>query len=183
MDKGFRTILKNIKQILSPRDLTLCFPVHIIWLTIVQCYSVTLQASQQPGKYTVYFSRWWKNTGETRSRLSKSAEQIPLLVTLMCLLFHWNICRGITPPHTHTQTHTHIKLSFAVDRINNCAIEHSVLGPWLLERVSLWIWKEYFIMLQKFESENRGNTAVNVLCKSEGRWIDPSWCHCDFSLT
>jgi len=27
-------------------------------------------------------------------------------------------------------------------------------------------------------------TAVKVLCyKYEGRWLDPSWCHWNFSLT
>ena len=30
----------------------------------------------------------------------------------------------------------------------------------------------------------RGSTVVKVLCyKSEGRWLDPSWCHWNFSLT
>jgi len=30
----------------------------------------------------------------------------------------------------------------------------------------------------------RGGTVVKVLCyKSEGRWLDPSWCHWNFSLT
>ena len=30
----------------------------------------------------------------------------------------------------------------------------------------------------------RGGTMVKVLCyKSEGRCFDPSWCHCNFSLT
>ena len=29
-----------------------------------------------------------------------------------------------------------------------------------------------------------GSTVVKVLCyKSEGHWFDPSWCHCNFSLT
>jgi len=29
-----------------------------------------------------------------------------------------------------------------------------------------------------------GGTVVKVLChKSEGRWLDPSWCHWNFSLT
>ena len=29
-----------------------------------------------------------------------------------------------------------------------------------------------------------GGTVVKVLCyKSEGRWFDPSWCHCNFLLT
>ena len=28
------------------------------------------------------------------------------------------------------------------------------------------------------------STVVKALCyKSEGRWFDPSWCHCNFSLT
>ena len=31
---------------------------------------------------------------------------------------------------------------------------------------------------------DRGSTVVKVLCyKSEGRWFDPSWCHCNYSLT
>ena len=31
---------------------------------------------------------------------------------------------------------------------------------------------------------DRGGTVVRVLCyKSEDRWIDPSWCHWNFSLT
>jgi len=30
---------------------------------------------------------------------------------------------------------------------------------------------------------DRGSTVVKVLCyKLEGRWFDPSWCHCNFSL-
>ena len=29
-----------------------------------------------------------------------------------------------------------------------------------------------------------GSTVVKVLCyKSEGRWFDSRWCHCNFSLT
>jgi len=29
--------------------------------------------------------------------------------------------------------------------------------------------------------DDRGSTVVKVLCyKSEGRWFDPSWCHCIF---
>jgi len=29
-----------------------------------------------------------------------------------------------------------------------------------------------------------GSTVVKALCyKSEGRWFDPSWCYCNFSLT
>ena len=28
---------------------------------------------------------------------------------------------------------------------------------------------------------DRGSTVIKVLCyKSEGRWFDPSWCHCIF---
>ena len=31
---------------------------------------------------------------------------------------------------------------------------------------------------------DRGSTVVKVLrYKSEGSWFDPSWCHCNFSLT
>ena len=31
---------------------------------------------------------------------------------------------------------------------------------------------------------DRGGAVVKVLCyKSEGRWIDPSWCHWNFTLT
>jgi len=31
---------------------------------------------------------------------------------------------------------------------------------------------------------DRGSTVVKVLCyKSEGRWLDPRWCHWNFSLT
>jgi len=31
---------------------------------------------------------------------------------------------------------------------------------------------------------DRGSTVVKVLCyKSEGRLLDPSWCHWNFSLT
>jgi hypothetical protein len=31
---------------------------------------------------------------------------------------------------------------------------------------------------------DRGSTVVKVLrYKSEGPWFDPSWCHCNFSLT
>ena len=31
---------------------------------------------------------------------------------------------------------------------------------------------------------HRGSSVVKVLCyKSEGCWFDPSWCHCNFSLT
>ena len=31
---------------------------------------------------------------------------------------------------------------------------------------------------------DRGGTVVKVLCyKSEGRWLDPRWCHWNFSLT
>lgn len=95
MDKGFRTILKNVKQILSPRDLTLCFPIHTIWLTMEQRHTVTQQASQHPGKYIVYFSRRRMTMAQNRSRLSKSTEQILWLLTLMRLLLHWNIYRGI----------------------------------------------------------------------------------------
>ena len=30
---------------------------------------------------------------------------------------------------------------------------------------------------------NRGGTVVKVLCyKSEGRWLDPRWCHWNFSV-
>jgi len=30
----------------------------------------------------------------------------------------------------------------------------------------------------------RGSTVVKLLChKSEDRWLDPSWCHWNFSLT
>jgi len=30
---------------------------------------------------------------------------------------------------------------------------------------------------------DRGSTVVKVLCyKSEGRWLDPSWCYWNFSL-
>jgi len=33
-------------------------------------------------------------------------------------------------------------------------------------------------------SGDRGGTVVKVLCyKSEGRWLDPNWCHWNFSLT
>jgi len=33
-------------------------------------------------------------------------------------------------------------------------------------------------------SGDRGSTVVKVLCyKSEGRWLDPSWLHWNFSLT
>ena len=35
-----------------------------------------------------------------------------------------------------------------------------------------------------FYSGDRGSTVVKALCyKSEGRWLDPSWCHWNFSLT
>jgi len=31
---------------------------------------------------------------------------------------------------------------------------------------------------------DRGSTVVKVLCyKSVGRWLDPNWCHWNFSLT
>ena len=31
---------------------------------------------------------------------------------------------------------------------------------------------------------NYGSSVVKALCyKSEGRWFDPRWCHCNFSLT
>ena len=31
---------------------------------------------------------------------------------------------------------------------------------------------------------DRGGTVVKVLCyKSEGRWLDSTWCHWNFSLT
>ena len=40
------------------------------------------------------------------------------------------------------------------------------------------------LLLKLFESGDRGGTMVKVLCyKSEGRWFDPRWCHCNFSLT
>jgi len=30
---------------------------------------------------------------------------------------------------------------------------------------------------------DRGSTVVKVLCyKSEGRWLDPSWCHWNFFI-
>jgi len=33
-------------------------------------------------------------------------------------------------------------------------------------------------------SGDRGSTVVKVLCyKSEGPWLDPSWCQWNFSLT
>ena len=35
-----------------------------------------------------------------------------------------------------------------------------------------------------FPRGDRGDTVVKVLCyKSEGRWLDPRWCHWNFSLT
>ena len=35
-----------------------------------------------------------------------------------------------------------------------------------------------------YQRVSRGSTVVNVLCyKSEGSWIDPRWCHWNFSLT
>jgi len=38
-------------------------------------------------------------------------------------------------------------------------------------------------MLQDY-TELRGSTVVKMLYyKSEGRWLDPSWCHWNFSLT
>ena len=31
---------------------------------------------------------------------------------------------------------------------------------------------------------DRGGTVVKVLCYKSGcRWLDPRWCHCNFSLT
>jgi len=40
------------------------------------------------------------------------------------------------------------------------------------------------IPLISYTSGDRGGTVVKVLCyKSEGRWFDPSWCHCHLSLT
>ena len=33
-------------------------------------------------------------------------------------------------------------------------------------------------------TEDRGSTVGKVLCyKFEGRWLDPSWCNWNFSLT
>jgi len=42
-----------------------------------------------------------------------------------------------------------------------------------------------FMYLSSFlRRGDRGSTVVEVLCyKSEGRWLDPSWCHWNFSLT
>ena len=38
--------------------------------------------------------------------------------------------------------------------------------------------------LHNEELNDRGGTVVKVLhYKSEGRWLDPSWCHWNFSST
>ena len=40
-----------------------------------------------------------------------------------------------------------------------------------------------FVLLTSLYRD-RGSTVVKVLYhKSEGRWFDPSWCHCNFSFT
>ena len=39
-------------------------------------------------------------------------------------------------------------------------------------------------ILRHIEKWDRGGTVVKALCyKSEGRWLDPRWCHWNFSLT
>jgi len=39
-----------------------------------------------------------------------------------------------------------------------------------------------YFYISTFRSGDRDSTVVKVLCyKSEGRWFDPSWCHCNFS--
>ena len=40
------------------------------------------------------------------------------------------------------------------------------------------------ILLSTSLNGARGSTVAKVLCyKSEGRWLDPSWCHWNFLLT
>jgi len=44
--------------------------------------------------------------------------------------------------------------------------------------------KHKYIKQAYIKEGDRGSTVVKVLCyKSEGRWLDPSWCHWNFSLT
>jgi len=84
------------------------------------------------------------------------------------------------PVSMYLQEAIYIQLRFIIHQQ-----ERLKVGRYLIKRITLW-YKMLNVGLQNVHViiGDRGSTVVKLLrYKSEGRWLDPSWCHWNFSLT